>query len=47
VIGLSAGTRILLAAGITDMRSNMNGLRWCIETALTEDPYSVNSTDTE
>lgn len=41
MIGLPAGTRIWFAAGITDMRSDMNGLASCVETTLTEDPYSV------
>ncbi|MFB9240989.1 IS66 family insertion sequence element accessory protein TnpB [Massilia antarctica] len=40
MIGLPACTRIWLAAGITDMRSGMNGLAARVETALTEDPYS-------
>ncbi len=40
MIGLPSGTRIWLAAGITDMRSGMNGLAARVETALTEDPYS-------
>jgi transposase len=39
MIGLPAGTRIWLAAGITDMRSGMNGLAAKVETALAEDPY--------
>ena len=39
MIGLPAGTRIWLAAGITDMRAGMNGLAAKVETALTEDPY--------
>jgi transposase len=36
----SAGTRIWLAAGFTDMRTGMNGLAARVETALTENPYS-------
>lgn len=40
MIGLPAGTRIWLAAGITDMRAGMNGLAARVETALTENPYS-------
>jgi transposase len=39
MIGLPAGTRIWLAAGITDMRAGMNGLATKVETALAEDPY--------
>jgi transposase len=37
MIGLPAGTRIWLAAGITDMRAGMNGLAAKVETALAED----------
>ena len=40
MIGLPAGTRIWLAAGVTDMRSGFNGLAAKVETALKEDPYS-------
>ena len=40
MIGLPAGTRIWLAAGITDMRAGMNGLAVRVESALTENPYS-------
>jgi transposase len=40
MIRLSAGTRIWLAAGVTDMRSGFNGLAAKVETALNEDPYS-------
>ena len=39
MIGLPAGIRIWLAAGITDMRAGMNGLATKVETALAEDPY--------
>ena len=39
MIGLPAGTRIWLAAGVTDMRVGMNGLAAKVETALAEDPY--------
>ena len=39
MIGLPAGTRIWLAAGVTDMRAGMNGLAAKVETALDEDPY--------
>ncbi|WP_426117458.1 IS66 family insertion sequence element accessory protein TnpB [Massilia sp. PWRC2] len=39
MIGLPTGTRIWLAAGITDMRAGMNGLATKVETALAEDPY--------
>lgn len=40
MIGLPTGTRIWLAAGITDMRAGMNGLATKVETALAEDPFS-------
>jgi hypothetical protein len=40
VIGLPAGTRIWLAAGVTDLRSGFNGLAAKVKTALKEDPYS-------
>ena len=40
MIGLPSGTRIWLAAGVTDMRSGFNGLAAKVETALNEDPYS-------
>lgn len=40
MIGLPAGTRIWLAAGISDMRAGMNGLVARVETALAEDPFS-------
>ena len=39
MIGLPAGTRIWLAAGITVMRAGMSGIAAKVETALTEDPY--------
>ncbi|WP_416208739.1 IS66 family insertion sequence element accessory protein TnpB [Janthinobacterium sp. GMG1] len=38
MIGLSAGTKIWLAAGLTDMRAGMNGLAAKAQTALAEDP---------
>ena len=40
MIGLPAGTRIWLAAGITDMRAGMNGLAAKVDSALNENPYS-------
>jgi len=40
MIGLSAGTRIWLAANVADIRSRFNGLATKVETALREDPYS-------
>jgi transposase len=40
MIGLPAGTRIWLAAGVTDMRCGFNSLAAKVETALEEDPFS-------
>lgn len=40
MIGLPAGTRIWIAAGITDMRAGFNGLAAKVQTALTDDPFS-------
>ena len=40
MIGLPAGTRVWLAAGLTDMRCGFNGLAAKVQTALAEDPYS-------
>lgn len=40
MIGLPAGTRIWLAAGVTDMRRGMYGLAALVQTALAENPYS-------
>ena len=40
MIGLPAGTRIWLAAGVTDMRCGFNSLAAKVETALQEDPFS-------
>jgi transposase len=40
MIGLPAGTRIWLAAGVTDMRAGFNGLAAKVETALADDPFS-------
>lgn len=37
---MPAGTRIWLAAGVTDMHSGFNGLAAKVETGLKEDPYS-------
>jgi transposase len=39
MIGLPAGTRIWLPAGVTDMHAGMTGLAAKVETALAEDPY--------
>jgi transposase len=40
MIGLPAGTRIWLAAGVTDMRSGFNCLAAKVQTTLQEDPFS-------
>lgn len=40
MIGLPAGTRIWLAAGVTDMRRGMDGLAALVQSALAENPYS-------
>lgn len=40
MIGLSAGTRVWLAAGLTDMRRGFDGLAALVQSALTQDPFS-------
>ena len=40
MIGLPAGTRVWLAAGVTDMRKGMDGLAALVQTALAENPFS-------
>jgi transposase len=40
VIALPAGTRVWLAAGVTDMRKGMGGLSALVQTALEVDPFS-------
>ena len=40
MIGPRAGTRVWLAAGVTDMRAGMNGLAVKVQAALAEDPFS-------
>lgn len=39
MIGFPAGTRIWIAAGVTDMRSGFNTLAAKVQTALERDPY--------
>lgn len=39
MIGLPAGTRIWLAAGVTDMRRGMDGLAAVVQEKLTADPF--------
>lgn len=40
MIALPLGTRVWLAAGVTDMRKGMDGLAALVQTALTENPFS-------
>ena len=40
MIGLPTGSRIWLAAGVTDMRRGMDGLASLVQTALQEDPFA-------
>ena len=40
MIGLPAGTRVWLAAGLTDMRRGFDGLAALVQSALTQDPFS-------
>ena len=40
MIGLPPGSRIWLAAGVTDMRRGMDGLASLVQTALQEDPFA-------
>ena len=40
MIGLPAGTRIWLVAGMTDMRRGMDGLAAMVQSALAENPFS-------
>jgi transposase len=37
---LPAGTRVWLAAGVTDMRKGMDGLAALVQTTLAENPFS-------
>ncbi|MDE1981596.1 MAG: IS66 family insertion sequence element accessory protein TnpB [Betaproteobacteria bacterium] len=39
MIGPPAGTRIWLAAGVTDMRRGMDGLASLVQTTLEENPF--------
>ena len=39
MIALPAGTRVWLAAGVTDMRKGMDGLAALAQTTLNEDPF--------
>lgn len=40
MIALPAGTRVWLAAGITDMRKGMDGLAALAQTVLAQNPFS-------
>ena len=40
MMGLPAGTRIWLAAGVTDMRAGMNGLAAKVQLTLADEPLS-------
>lgn len=40
MIGLPTGTRVWLAAGVTDMRRGMNGLAAQVQTTLAANPFS-------
>jgi transposase len=40
MIGVSLGTRVWIAAGVTDLRKGMDGLAGLVETALGERPFS-------
>jgi transposase len=40
MIGLAAGTRIWIVAGVTDMRRGFVGLSGMVQTALAENPFS-------
>jgi transposase len=39
MIGPAPGTRVWLAAGVTDMRKGMDGLAALVQTTLTRNPY--------
>jgi transposase len=40
MIGLAAGTRIWIVAGVTDLRRGFTGLSGMVQTALQENPFS-------
>jgi len=40
MIGLPSGTRIWLAAGLTDMRRGFDGLAALVQSALAQEPFS-------
>ena len=39
MIGVPTGTRVWLAAGLTDMRRGFDGLAALVQSALTQDPF--------
>jgi transposase len=40
MIALPSGTRVWVAAGVTDMRKGMDGLAALVQTTLAENPFS-------
>jgi transposase len=40
MIGMPAGTRIWIVAGVTDLRRGFTGLSGMVQTALAENPFS-------
>jgi len=40
MIGLPSGTRIWIAAGVTDLRRGFTGLSGMVQTAFKENPFS-------
>lgn len=40
MIALPVGTRVWVAAGVTDMRKGMDGLAALVQTTLSENPFS-------
>jgi transposase len=40
MIGMPAGTRIWMVAGVTDLRRGFTGLSGMVQTALAENPFS-------
>jgi len=40
MIGVPAGTKVWLAAGVTDLRKGMDGLAALVQTTLTDNPFS-------
>jgi transposase len=40
IVGLPVGTRVWIAAGVTDMRKGFDGLAALVQTQLAEEPFS-------